>query len=117
MNRQVFVVSGRPPQKNSNTQQVSSVASTNLVVPFSGTISSGTVDCDVNAALGKNGTTFVIENNGNADFTYKISSDGTTFSSALTLLAGMARAYEDISVDTIQIIYGTASTDYYIEVF
>ena len=60
---------------------------------------------DVNTTLGRNGTQFMVWNDGAGDFTVSASTDGITFGGAHTMKVGEVYAVDNISVDTLRITH------------
>ena len=64
---------------------------------------------DVNAALGKNGRSFEVINDGPGNFTVAISNDGSVFGSEATVKQQEIYTIADISVDSIRITHDADS--------
>lgn len=63
------------------------------------------VTLDLNAALGRNSKSGYITNDGDGNFTYSFSTDGSAFGDAITLKPGETDHWKDISVDSIKITW------------
>lgn len=63
------------------------------------------VSLDVNAALSRNGKHFMVWNDGPGDFTVATSTDGAVFGGEHTMKSGETYNIENISIDTIRIIW------------
>lgn len=72
------------------------------------------VTLDINAALGRNATGFFIVNDGDGDFTYAFSPDGSTFSDEITLKNNEWKIYTYLSVNSIRITW-VADSAYRVE--
>jgi len=63
------------------------------------------VTLDINAALGRNATSLLIINDGAGNFTYQLSTDGSTFGDSITMKSGEFKEYTGISVDSVKITW------------
>lgn len=63
------------------------------------------VTLDINTALGRNATEFIVLNDGAGNFTVSISNDGAVFGDEHTLKSGEDYSLQDVSVDSIRITH------------
>lgn len=67
------------------------------------------VTLDINTALSRNATKTLIINDGPGNFTYQLSNDGGSFGDAITLKSGEFKTYNQLSIDSVKITWGTDS--------